>query len=135
MKTKAAVLIVDDEKIIRDVLARSVTREGYTVDQATDGRDALDKLAISPFDIVITDIKMPIMDGIELLKKVKAQYPEISVIVITAYGGSCTPADALKAGADRHITKPFKNFEIAEALHTVNTKRKQRQQATTETDK
>lgn len=126
MKAKATVLIVDDEKVIREVLARSVTREGYTVDQATDGRDALDKMALSSFDIVITDIKMPVMDGMELLKKVKVQYPETSVIVITAYADALTPADALEAGADKFIFKPFKNFEIAEALHVVFDKRKQR---------
>lgn len=135
MKAKAAVLIVDDERIIREILTRSVTREGYAVDQATDGRDALDKLATSPFDIVITDIKMPGMDGIELLKKVKAQYPKTSVIIITAYGGSLTPTDTLKAGADMYITKPFKSFEIAEALRTVIKKRSQKQQTTASANK
>lgn len=135
MKTKAAVLIVDDEKVIREVLARSVLREGYTVDQATDGRDALDKMALSSFDIVLTDIKMPIMGGMELLKKVKAQYPETSVIVITAYADSRTPADTLEAGADMYISKPFKSFEIAEALHAVIAKREKRRRTAVATNK
>lgn len=135
MKTKAAVLIVDDEKVIREVLARSVLREGYSVDQATDGRDALDKMALSSFDIVLTDIKMPIMDGMELLKKVKAQYPETSVIVITAYADSHTPADTPEAGPDMYISKPFKSFEIAEALHAVIAKRKKRRRTAVATNK
>lgn len=135
MKVKAAVLIVDDEKIIREVLARSVIREGYSVEQATDGRNAMDKLALSPFDIVITDIKMPIMDGMELVKKISVQYPDISIIVITAYADSHTPADTLEAGADRHITKPFKSYEIAEALHAVFAKLAQRRHTITVANK
>ena len=87
MQTKASILIVDDETFIRQILSRIVTREGYQVRQACDGVDALNLLAENSYDIVISDIKMPNMDGIQLLSEVKSKYPNISVVLITAYAG------------------------------------------------
>lgn len=119
MDPQASMLIVDDEPFIRQILARIVSREGYQVRQACDGHDALDRLSDASCDIVISDIKMPNMDGIALLSEIKSRYPEISVILITAYAGEYSVQDALQAGADAFIAKPFKNVEIAETLREV----------------
>lgn len=119
MRRQASVLVVDDESFIRQILSRMVSREGYEVHQATDGKDALKLLADHPCQIVISDIKMPNMDGIELLAEIKASHTSVSVILITAYAGEYSADDALAAGADAFITKPFKNIEIAETLRKV----------------
>ncbi len=119
MHMKTSVLIVDDETFIRQILARIVSREGYEVRQACDGRDALARLSEASYDIVISDIKMPNMDGMELLAEIKANHPDIPVILITAYAGEYSAEEALKAGADAFIAKPFKNTEIAETLRKV----------------
>ena len=119
MHMRTSVLIVDDETFIRQILARIVSREGYEVRQASDGQDALDRLSEVSYDIVISDIKMPNMDGIELLGEIKTIHPDVGVILITAYAGEYSAEEALKAGADAFIAKPFKNTEIAETLRKV----------------
>lgn len=121
-----SVLVVDDEQFIRQLLVRTIKREGYLVSEAGDGRKALDILSEKHIDIVISDIKMPNMDGWQLLEEIKKEYPEISVILITAYAGDHTPENAIEAGADYFITKPFKNVEIARTLTgLMNRRRKQ----------
>lgn len=128
MRPQASILVVDDETFIRQILSRIVSREGYLVHQASDGKEALKSLAETPCQIVISDIKMPNMDGIELLSQIKANHSNVSVILITAYAGEYSTHDALSAGADAFITKPFKNVEIGETLRTVLVKNLQRQQ-------
>lgn len=127
MRPQATVLVVDDESFIRQILARIVSREGYQVHQASDGREALKLLAETPCQIVISDIKMPNMDGIELLSEIKANFPPVGIILITAYAGEYAARDALSAGADAFITKPFKNVEIAATLRDVLVKNLLRQ--------
>ena len=123
---RATVLVVDDEQFIRELLARSIKREGYLVSEAGDGREALEILRDNHIDIVISDIKMPNMDGWQLLEEIKKEYPDVSVILITAYAGDHTPEHAIEAGADYFITKPFKNVEIARTLTgLINRRRKQ----------
>lgn len=122
----ATVLVVDDEQFIRQLLVRLIKREGHLVTEAGDGREALDMLRNSNVDIVISDIKMPNMDGWQLLEEIKKDYPDVSVILITAYAGDYTPEHAIEAGADYFITKPFKNVEIARTLTgLINKRRKQ----------
>lgn len=133
MHQQASVLVVDDESFIRQILSRIVSREGYRVHQASDGKDALITLAKTPCQIVISDIKMPNMDGIELLSQIKAEHSDVCVILITAYAGEYSAKDALLAGADAFITKPFKNVEIAETLRKVLLKSQQRQQKAAKT--
>ncbi|MCK4606296.1 MAG: response regulator [candidate division Zixibacteria bacterium] len=123
MHSKASVLIVDDEQFIRQILARIVQREGYVIGEASGGKDALEKLEQTKFDFVISDIRMPNMDGMELLTKVKTRFPETMVILITAYAGEYKAEDALTAGADHYITKPFKNVEIARTLDRLYQRR------------
>lgn len=133
MRKQASVLVVDDESFIRQILSRIVSREGYQVHQASNGKDALKSLAETPCRIVISDIKMPNMDGIELLSRIKANYSDVCVILITAYAGEYSAQDALLAGADAFITKPFKNVEIAETLRKVLVKNLQRRQKAAQT--
>ena len=120
MKNGLSVLVVDDEVFIRQILSRIVSREGYSVDQASDGIEALDKMSERRFNFVISDIKMPRMDGMELLATIKEKYPETHVLLITAYAGEYTAEDAIAAGADYFITKPFKNVEIARTLTALH---------------
>ena len=128
MSVKASVLIVDDEKYIRDILSRIVAREGYKTETAEDGAEAFEKVREGDFDFVISDINMPNLDGIELLKKIKEHDQNILVLLITSKAGKYSADDILKAGADFFITKPFKNAEIAKTLDALNTKRVRRQQ-------
>lgn len=119
MLKRYSVLIVDDEPFIRQILSRIVSREGYEVTDVSDGNKALQALESKKFDFVISDIKMPEMDGIELLGHIKSRFPEIKVLLITAYSGAYTAQDAIADGADQFITKPFKNIEIAQTLQAL----------------
>ncbi|MCP4568330.1 MAG: response regulator [FCB group bacterium] len=112
MKGKIAILVVDDEKTLRDLLYKILTKEGYTVETAIDGQDALDKLRKKEYQLLLSDVKMPRLNGFELLKIVKQESPHLGVIMMTAFGDSFTVKDALLLGADEYITKPFKSFEI-----------------------
>lgn len=113
MKTSITVLAVDDEPMMRTLLEKILLRDGYRVRTAEDGEAALQVLETEQVAIVLSDIKMPKLNGFELLKIVKAKYPEIGVIMMTAYGDTFTVKDALLLGADEYITKPFKSFEIS----------------------
>ncbi|TET95640.1 MAG: response regulator [Candidatus Zixiibacteriota bacterium] len=113
MKSSVSILIVDDEEMMRTLLNRILSREGYKIRSAEDGVVALEVLKAEKFDIIISDMKMPRMDGFELLKIVKKEYPKIGVIIMTAYGDTYTVKDALLLGADEYITKPFKSYEIS----------------------
>jgi len=113
MKSSVSILIVDDEEMMRNLLNRILSREGYKIRSAEDGVVALEVLKAEKFDIIISDMKMPRMDGFELLKIVKNEYPQIGVIIMTAYGDTYTVKDALLLGADEYITKPFKSYEIS----------------------
>jgi len=113
MKSSVSILIVDDEEMMRTLLNRILSREGYKIRSAEDGVVALEVLKAEKFDIIISDMKMPRMNGFELLKIVKKEYPKIGVIIMTAYGDTYTVKDALLLGADEYITKPFKSYEIS----------------------
>jgi DNA-binding NtrC family response regulator len=112
MKKNISILVVDDEEMLRDILAGILAKEGYTIDMAENGEDALEKLRNKRYDLLISDIKMPRMNGFELLKIAKKENPDIGVIMMTAYGDTYTVKDTLLLGADEYITKPFKSFEI-----------------------
>jgi DNA-binding NtrC family response regulator len=107
MATKPRILIVDDEKVVRESLFDWFTEDGYQVDTADSGRQALQQLQESTCDILLVDIKMPGMDGLELQRKVKQIAPEAVIIIMTAYASVDTAVQALKEGAYDYITKPF----------------------------
>ena len=113
MKNAITILVVDDELMMRKLLTKILSREGYNVLTAQDGAEALDIIRKETVNIVISDMKMPKMNGFELLRLVKKDYPAIGMIIMTAYGDTYTVKDALLLGADEYITKPFKSFEVS----------------------
>jgi len=108
----AKILVVDDEKDINDSLSFILEKEGYLVEQAENGKVAYDKILSSYYDLVITDIEMPMMRGTELLEKISAITPQTLVIMITAYGSLETTIKALRNGAQDYILKPIEFDEI-----------------------
>jgi DNA-binding NtrC family response regulator len=113
MKEEISILVVDDEAMMRSLLEKILTRDGYNVYTAEDGRAALKTLEEQNISIIISDLRMPEVDGFELLKLVQRDYPGIAMIMMTAHGDTYTVKDALLLGADEYITKPFKSFEIS----------------------
>lgn len=109
---KARILVVDDEESIREFLDIMLRKEGYEVTTCEDGQKALDVLAKRSFDMVISDLQMPHVTGIELLKKVKDQYPDLLFLMITAFGTTENAVEAMKLGAYDYLTKPFKIDEV-----------------------
>lgn len=112
MKSTITILVVDDEAMIRNLLEKILTKEGYKIILAKDGQEALDIINTKKVDIVISDMKMPRMNGLDLLKTLKRDRPEIGVVIMTGYGDTYTVKDALLLGADEYITKPFKSYEM-----------------------
>ncbi|MBW2410112.1 MAG: response regulator, partial [Deltaproteobacteria bacterium] len=108
-RKKFHVLVVDDELIVRDSLKEILEEEGYTVGTAESGPQALEKLAENPYHLMLTDIKMPGMDGVEVLQKAKADYPELTVVMMTAYATVETAVEAMKIGALDYLIKPFEH--------------------------
>lgn len=124
MKKKMSIMVVDDENIVRESLYHWFVKSGHTVDTAATGFEALEKLERIPFDILFVDIKMPGMDGIELLGKVKSSYPDTIVIIITAYGSIESAIKAMKAGASDYLLKPFKPDYLSLVLEKVTRQQK-----------
>lgn len=121
---KSRILVVDDEESIREFLEIMLKKEGYEVTVAEDGLKAKEILGKKSFDMVISDMQMPNMTGIELLKHVKESYPDLVFMMITAFGTTETAVDAMKMGAYDYVTKPFKidevRMNIANALRSKN---------------
>jgi DNA-binding NtrC family response regulator len=109
---KGSVLVVDDEANARTALAELLRDEGYRVETAADGFKALGKIEEMSPDLVLTDLKMPGMGGVELLEKVRAQDEEMVVIVMTAFGAVESAVDAMKKGAADYLTKPLNTAEL-----------------------
>jgi CheY-like chemotaxis protein len=107
MKAERSVLIVDDEKVVRDSLVEWLAETGYQVSSAEDGYEALKIINERPPEVVVLDMKMPGMDGLDVLKSIKGKDRNIGVIAITAYASVENAVDAMKLGASDYITKPF----------------------------
>ena len=110
---KARILVVDDEESIREFLDIMLKKEGYEVTLAEDGRRAQELIKKKTFDMVISDLQMPHMTGVELLKFTKEFNEEIVFMIITAFGTTETAVEAMKLGAYDYITKPFKIDEVS----------------------
>ena len=108
----ARVLVVDDEEIARKNLDHILQKEGYIVVMAASGAEALEKMETSNFDVVLTDIRMENISGIEVLEKTKIKHPEIEVVMVTAYASTDSATETLKKGAFQYIAKPFKINDI-----------------------
>ena len=100
------ILIIDDEKAIRNVLKEILSNEGFTVEEASDGEEGLRKFTASAYDVVLCDIKMPKVDGLDFLQKVIDSNSEVPVIMISGHGNIETAVDAVKKGAFDYIAKP-----------------------------
>ncbi len=114
---KKTVLVVDDEVIIRRLLAEKLSDEGFISLTVEDGASALAYLGNTQIDVVVTDLMMEGMNGIQVLKAVKAYDPEISVIILTGYGELTSAVDALRLGADDYLLKPC---DLNELLFRIN---------------
>jgi len=126
MDEKMSVMVVDDEKIVRESLFFWFEKAGYTVDTAASGFEALEKIETYPFDIMFVDIKMPGMDGIQLLERIKTDYPDTAVIIITAYGSIESAIHAMKAGASDYLLKPFKPKYLSLVMEKIMQQRRLR---------
>ena len=113
---KPRVLVVDDEKFIRDILADFLGMEGYVVRTAPDGASAIAELERARYDMIISDLKMPRMGGLELLREVAARHPDTLTVIMTGFGTVETAIDAMKRGAYDYVLKPFK---VEEIVHVV----------------
>ena len=109
---KRKILLIDDEEIFRKPLAKTILSAGFLVEAATSVEEAREKLAGDEFDLVVSDIRMPGTDGISFARELHAAFPDLPVILMTAYGSIKTAIDAMKAGAEDYILKPFEPDEI-----------------------
>ena len=112
-KKRGRILVLDDERSMREMLEIFLQREGYSVHCCDSVTDALEVLeAEGPFDLAISDINMPGLSGFDFLRDVGRTYPEMPVLMITAYGSPDSAVEAMKLGAEDYITKPFRIEEI-----------------------
>ncbi|MBF0487049.1 MAG: sigma-54-dependent Fis family transcriptional regulator, partial [Nitrospirae bacterium] len=109
---KLKILVAEDEEITLNHIVYVLEKEGYETVTARDGEDALAKIEKGSFHVLISDIKMPKLNGIRLLEIIKEKYPEIEVIIITAYGSIESAVEAMRKGASDYITKPFELDEL-----------------------
>ena len=118
------ILVVDDEKSLREVLSIMLKRAGYTVTEACDGDEAIGHVNKEIYDLVITDLRMPKADGMDVLKAVKSSSPETVVLVITAFATSDSAVEAMKQGAYDYLTKPFQVDEVQLIIRNALEKRR-----------
>ena len=102
------VLVVDDEASIRDLLAKTLALAEYEVDLVPDGRSALDRLRLMPYDLLITDLKMPGVDGLTVIREARRLRADIPVIIITGYSSEASAIEAVNLGVSGYLTKPFR---------------------------
>jgi diguanylate cyclase (GGDEF)-like protein len=114
-----SVLCVDDNQGIRELLHEIISRLGHNIITALDGIDALEKLEDNAFDIVITDLNMPRMDGVKLIKRIKTDFKNIDVIAITGYQMTYNYTDLIALGASDFISKPFKVNELEARINRI----------------
>jgi response regulator RpfG family c-di-GMP phosphodiesterase len=112
----ARILVVDDERVIREILAEFLTLEGFSVHTVEDGEKALTELRLRPYDLLITDLKMPRLSGLQLLEKIEAERLGVLTVLMTGFGTVETAIEAMKKGAYDYLLKPFK---VEEVIHVV----------------
>jgi DNA-binding NtrC family response regulator len=113
------ILVVDDEEIMRDSLHAWLQEDGFHVETLGDGKRALETVRRQVYDAILLDLKLPDMDGLEILKECKKYQPNTPVLIITAYGSVDSAIEAMKQGASDYITKPFNPEEVSLALHHI----------------
>jgi excisionase family DNA binding protein len=113
--SRPRVLVVDDEASIRDLLSKTLALAEYDVDAASDGRSALERLRLSPYDLLIADLKMPGMDGLTLIREAKRYQSALPVLIITGYSTESSAIDAVNLGVVGYLTKPFRVPQVLAA--------------------
>jgi CheY-like chemotaxis protein len=113
------ILIVDDEPFVRDLLSKVLRRSGHETVCAASADQALETLALQRFDLMLTDVIMPGMDGFDLLRRAKNAHPEMKVIVLTAHARTQSISSFLLFGADEYLAKPFQVHELVAAVDRV----------------
>jgi DNA-binding NtrC family response regulator len=106
------ILVVDDEETVRDVVARRLRQDGHAVESAPDGAEAWAAFERSGFDAVITDLNMPRMGGVELVRRIKEAAPGTVTVVLTGYGTLDSAVEVLRQGCDDYLLKPIENLDI-----------------------
>ncbi len=122
----ATILVVDDEENAREGLSKILSKEGYAVDMAANGKEAIETLRRQSFDLVITDMRMPLMDGFEVLREIKKMNENIGVIMITAYGEVESYLEAINMGAFEYINKPVRVNELKRVITKVLEERRKK---------
>lgn len=102
------ILVVDDEQAVRDLLAKTLTMADYDVDAAPDGASAIERLRAVEYDLLITDLKMPGMDGLSVIREARRITPDLPVIIITGYSTEASAIEAINLGVAGYLTKPFR---------------------------
>jgi len=128
-KARARILAVDDEGVVLDSFRRILVLEGYDIDTVETGPEALTLVQRNDYDFVFTDLKMPGMDGVEVVKAVKHLRPDVDMVVITGYGTIETAVETLRHGACEYVQKPFTADELSEFVNKLLVKRRARQEA------
>lgn len=121
MNDKASILIVDDEEIVRRSHLRSLADSGCYTEAAEDGNKAIRVMEQHPFDVVLLDLRMPDLDGMDVLKTIKNRWPECEVVVITGYPTIETAKEAVRLGAQNYIAKPVGPDDVIKAANEAMT--------------
>ncbi|HLX11361.1 MAG TPA: response regulator [Bacteroidota bacterium] len=119
MLNQRSILVVDDEEALRTVLSSELASEGYVVDTASDGDEAITTLTGKTFDLVLLDIKMPRVDGFEVLKFIKKNSPVVKVIMLTAFADLKNAIESKKLGAEDFISKPYDLVDLLTTIERV----------------
>ncbi len=126
---QTSILILDDEPIVGKRLKPSLEKKGYEVEAFTNSKEALERIEERSFDIVVTDLKMEGMDGMQFLTLVKEKYPDTEVIVITGFATMATARESYNKGVFDFLAKPFKLGEIVEVIGRAEAKQKKNREA------
>ena len=119
MADKSRVLVVDDEEALRTVLGSELSGEGYEVNTASDGDEAISMVQNKKFDLLLLDIKMPKVDGFEVLKFVKKNFPAIKVIMLTGFADLKNAIESKKLGAEDFVSKPYDLVDLLTTIERV----------------
>jgi excisionase family DNA binding protein len=106
------VLVADDEEAIRDLLARALALADYDVETVPDGQAALDRLRARPYQLLITDLRMPGLDGLSVIREARRLYPHLPVVIITGYSSESSAIEAINLGVAGYLTKPFRVAKV-----------------------
>ena len=116
---KKRILIIEDDNEMKSLLKEFIEEEGYTIDSVDNGLKALEKLVRQPFDLIITDIRMPGLTGLDILPRLKKFQPDVFIIVISAFGGERACRRAFERGATAYIEKPIDLQKLKTLIHDL----------------